>query len=150
MGRPISARTERRSAYLLCVLWLLAAVAGCAYLAPRRLAQGPALADGRIVFRFYAPTARRVQLAGDWPENNWARGDGSAGEADIGLMEDGDGDGVWEIRVSLPPGRYRYLFWVDENTWHTDPGNPEEVEGGPARVCSQIVIHRKNNRLEIR
>ena len=123
---------------------------GCAYLLPRQVAEGPVVADGDILFRFYAPNARRVQLAGDWPQNNWARGDGDVGEANIGLMDDKDGDGVWEIRIDLEPGRYRYLFLVDENTWHTDPGNPEEIEGGPAQLCSQIVIHTRNGRLEIR
>ena len=74
---------------------LASVVAGCGYLAPRRLSYGPAVKDGGVLFRFYAPAARRVQLAGNWPENNWGRGDGSAGEANIGLMEDKDGDGVW-------------------------------------------------------
>ena len=125
-------------------------LAGCGYLLPRQTASGPALVDNEVLFRFWAPNARRVQLGGDWPQNNWTRGDGSAGEANIGLMEDKDGDGVWEIRVDLPPGRYHYLFLVDENTWHTDPGNPEEVRGGPAELCSRVVLHTKNDRLEIR
>jgi 1,4-alpha-glucan branching enzyme len=124
--------------------------AGCSYLAPRNIAKGPALDGDEVMFRFYAPTARRVQIGGDWPGNNWARGDGSVGEANVGLMDDKDGDGVWEIRIALRPGRYRYLFLVDENTWHTDPGNVEEVSGGPAQVCSQIVVHMSRDRLEIR
>lgn len=124
--------------------------AGCMYLAPRRITEGPTPDGDHVMFRFYAPTARRVQIAGDWPGNNWARGDGSVGEANVGLMDDKNADGVWEIRVALPAGRYRYLFLVDENTWHTDPGNPEEIPGGPAQVCSQIVLHMSNHRLEIR
>jgi hypothetical protein len=123
---------------------------GCAHLAPRKLAPGPAVAEGKIEFRFYAPSARRVQLAGDWPENNWGRGDGSAGEANIGLMDDRNGDGIWEITVALGPGRYRYLFWVDETRWCTDPGRPEEVSGGPAGFCSQIVLFSNGGRMEIR
>jgi 1,4-alpha-glucan branching enzyme len=120
----------------------------CGALAPRRSIGGPAAVEGEILFRYFDPTARRVQLAGDWPENNWARGDGSAGEADIGLMQ--SKDGVWEIRVALPPGRYQYLFWVDELTWHTDPWNPEEVEGGPAGLCSQLIVYRQATQLEVR
>ena len=122
----------------------------CGYLAPRTQNPGPTAGEEGIVFRFYAPSARRVQLAGDWPENNWARGDGSVGEANIGLMDDDNGDGVWEISVVLPPGRYKYLFWVDENTWHLDPGNPEEVPGGPAGTCSQVVLYSIDGRMEIR
>jgi hypothetical protein len=125
-------------------------VAGCGYLAPRNLSPGPAVEADGIRFRFFAPAARRVQLAGDWPENNWARGDGGVGEANVGLMLDADGDGIWEITVPLPPGRYKYLFWVDENTWHLDPGNPEEVPGGPAGTCSLVVLYGTLGNLEIR
>jgi hypothetical protein len=129
---------------------LIVGGSGCSYFAPRKNAGGPAAGEEGIIFRFYAPAAGRVQLAGDWPENNWARGDGSVGEADIGLMEDENGDGVWEITVPLPPGRYRYLFWVDENTWHLDPGNPEEVTGGPRKKCSQIILISRNGKTELR
>ena len=134
------------------VLWtlILLTVSGCGYLLPRQIAQGPTLADGEVLFRYYAPNARRVQLAGDWTENTWARGVGSVGEANIGLMEDDTHDGDWEIRVALPAGRYRYLFLVDENTWHMDPGNVEEVQGGPVELCSQVVLHIEGGRLEIR
>ncbi len=137
-----------RFALALAVLCSIAVA--CSYFAPRKIAGGPAIVENGIQFRFYAPAANRVQLAGDWPENNWARGDGSVGEADIGLMEDGDADGLWEIVVPLPPGRYRYLFWVDENTWRLDPGNPEEVRGGPVNKCSQIIVVSRNNALELR
>jgi 1,4-alpha-glucan branching enzyme len=122
----------------------------CSYLAPRERAAGPSVVDGGILFRYYAPTASRVQLAGDWPENNWARGDGSAGEADIGLMSDADGDGVWEITVALGPGRYQYIFWVNEATWRLDPGNPEEATGGPAGTASLLTVFMRNGRLESR
>lgn len=123
---------------------------GCAHLAPRRPGSGPAVKKNKVVFRYYAPSARRVQLAGDWPENNWGRGDGRRGEANVGLMADADGDGVWEIEVELAPGRYKYLFWVDETTWFVDPGNAEEVEGGPARICSLLVVYRHNGKAGIR
>jgi hypothetical protein len=132
------------------VMLLMPEITGCSYFAARNNAGGPVVSEESTTFRFFAPVARRVQLAGDWPENNWARGDGSAGEADIGLMEDGNADGLWEITVPLPPGRYRYLFWVDENTWHLDPGNPEEVAGGPADRCSQIVLVQRKGKLEMR
>ncbi len=136
-----------------CLLTAVSAVlwfAGCSHLQSSRVSPGPALVDGDVFFRYFAPTARRVQLAGDWPENNWARGDGSVGEANIGLMDDKEGDGIWEIRVALLPGRYRYLFLVDENTWHLDPGNPEQVPGGPGGTSSQIILYRSHDRLEIR
>ena len=154
MPMNCTTRLPRIAALLAAMLALPAVLGfstgGCAYLAPRKLASGPAAVEGRIVFRFYAPTARRVQLAGDWPENNWGRGDGSVGEANVGLMEDKNGDGIWEIAVALGPGRYKYLFWVDETRWYADPGRPEEVSGGPAGKCSQLVLFSNDGKLEIR
>ena len=44
---------------------------GCGYLLPRQVAEGPTLVDNVVLFRYYAPNARRVQLGGDWPSNNW-------------------------------------------------------------------------------
>jgi hypothetical protein len=135
-------------AALALVLAAALVAGGCAYLAPRDRATGPVVTDGGVKFRLYAPTATRVQLAGDWPENNWARGDGSVGEADIGLME--YHDGVWEIVVALAPGRYQYVFWVDENTWRLDPGNPEVVTGGPGGSASLVTVFMRNGKLEVR
>lgn len=137
-----------RLRFLYAPLLLAVGVAGCVQFANRRVAAGPGVRDGKVLFRFYEPTARRVQLAGNWPGNNWARGDGAAGEANVGLME--DKDGVWEIAVDLPAGRYKYVFWVDETLWRTDPGNPEEVAGGPAGTCSLIVLFRQDNEMKIR
>jgi 1,4-alpha-glucan branching enzyme len=128
----------------------LAAVCACAHLAPRSRAGGPEMTTDGVRFSYFAPSAHRVQLAGDWPENNWARGDGAAGEADIGLMSDDDNDGLWEIVVPLGPGRYRYLFWVDEADWRLDPGNPAEAEAGPARRASELVVFERSGSLEVR
>lgn len=140
----------RRSWLLAACVAAVAVCASCTYLAPRARVPGPEMTTDGVRFRLYAPSASRVQLAGDWPENNWARGDGSAGEADIGLMTDSDRDGVWEITVALPAGRYRYLFWVDENLWRLDPGNPEEVSGGPAGQASLVTVVERGGALEIR
>ena len=134
----------------LVALIALELLAGCASLAPRSRAPGPMMTEGGVRFRFFAPSAHRVQLAGSWPENNWARGDGPAGEADIGLMQDDDNDGTWEIVVPLEPGRYQYLFWLDEATWKLDPGNPAEVDGGPARRASEVVVVQRGGSMEVR
>jgi 1,4-alpha-glucan branching enzyme len=131
-------------------LLLVALCCGCASLAPRSRAAGPAVDGNGIRFRFFAPTAHRVQLAGSWSDNNWARGDGPVGEADIGLMKDDDADGMWEIVVPLAAGRYEYLFWIDEATWSLDPGNPEQVDGGPQGRASEVLVTVRDGRLEVR
>jgi hypothetical protein len=140
-------KREMRVVYVAALV--LAAHAGCSYIAPRNRAAGPSVHADGIKFQYYAPAAVRVQLAGNWPGNNWARGDGSAGEADIGLMTAGK-DGMWEIVVALDTGRYTYLFWVDETTWHLDPANPEEVAGGPVGVASQLLVFKRGGKREIR
>jgi 1,4-alpha-glucan branching enzyme len=124
-------------------------VPGCSKIASRGVAPGPDMTDDGVRFRYYAPGASRVQLAGNWPENNWARGDGSVGEADIGLMAVDD-NGMWEITVPLGPGRYYYVFWVDDNRWRTDPGNPEETEFGPFGRSSLLLVFLQGGKLEIR
>lgn len=129
---------------------LVACASGCASLAPRSRASGPLMTAEGVRFRFFAPSAHRVQLAGSWPGNNWARGDGAVGEADIGLMQDDDNDGVWEIVVPLGAGRYQYVFWLDEAAWKLDPGNPAEVEAGPARRASELLVFERGGALEVR
>lgn len=140
-----------RFAALALVLALpIVLCSACASFAPRSRLAGPSVVAEGVRFRFFAPDAHRVQLAGSWPENNWARGDGPAGEADVGLMNDDDGDGMWEIVVLLSPGRYQYLFWLDEAAWRLDPGNPAEVSGGPAERASEILVVDRGGELEVR
>jgi 1,4-alpha-glucan branching enzyme len=146
---------ERFDMRTFSMLWFGVAAAaviaaGCASLAPRTRAVLPSAEASGVRFRYFAPSAHRVQLAGSWPENNWARGDGPVGEADIGLMSDDDGDGMWEVVVALPAGRHQYLFWIDEAQWSLDPGNPEEVNAGPQGRASEIVLVSRDGRLEVR
>src|SRR5947207_13514128 len=99
----MSGRSVAHSRGLIALVLLLS---GCASLAPRSRVPGPAMTGDGVRFRFFAPSAHRVQLAGSWPENNWARGDGPSGEAEIGLMQDEDKDGVGEIGVPVDPRRF--------------------------------------------
>jgi hypothetical protein len=145
--RVVSSRTAGLSVVAVAAV---AVCAGCASLAPRARIAGPEVDGNGVRFVYFAPTAHRVQLAGSWPENNWARGDGSVGEANIGLMADDDGDGLWEITVLLPAGRHQYLFWVDEATWGLDPGNPVQVAAGPAGRASELVLVARGTEMEIR
>jgi 1,4-alpha-glucan branching enzyme len=139
-----------RKRWYALVIVVAACACGCASLAPRSRAPGPVAGDDGVRFVYFSPAAHRVQLAGSWPENNWAQGDGPSGEADVGLMADDDGDGLWEIVVALPAGRHQYLFRVDEATWELDPGNPRQVAAGPAGRASEVVLARRGDRLELR
>ncbi len=62
------------------------------------------------VFKFYAPHARKVYLAGTF--NNWDI-------ASLGAKK--DSKGTWSIKLNLKPGRYEYKFVVD-GSWINDPG----------------------------
>ncbi|MBN1898564.1 MAG: glycogen-binding domain-containing protein [Spirochaetes bacterium] len=74
----------------------------------------PQKVEGGILFQYYAPSARRVTLAGEF--NNWEYG---ASEKAI-IMKKNE-EGVWSIVVPLKPGRYKYKFVVDDSDWRADP-----------------------------
>ncbi len=104
---------------------------GCSTLTfvKRRLPPPTITADG-VIFRFNAPSAKMVQLAGNWPENNWLAGQAQSGSFNVGLMKDEDGDGIWTRTEKLPPGRYQYKFVIDQTNWKEDPNNPNRTNDG--------------------
>ena len=120
----------RRLVFLLLALGLLAG--GCSSLnfVKRRLpppTQGP---EG-VTFRFFSPSARMVQLAGDWPENDWLRGQAQTGSFNVGMMEESPaGSGLWVRTEKLQPGRKQYKFLVDRINWKEDPLNPQWTDDG--------------------
>lgn len=95
----------------------------------RRLPPPTQTAEG-VTFRFFAPSARVVQLAGNWPENNWIQGQAQSGSFLIGEMKDAEGNGIWVRTEKLPPGRYQYKFVIDRGTWKEDPNNPNRTDDG--------------------
>jgi 1,4-alpha-glucan branching enzyme len=119
-----------RRALVLVVLAAIA-VTGCSSMnfIRRRLPPPTATADG-VVFRFYAPSAQLVQLAGNWPENNWLAGQAQTQGYNVGEMKDPEGDGIWERVERLPPGRYQYKFVIDRVNWKDDPNNPQKTNDG--------------------
>jgi glycosidase len=54
-------------------------------------------------------------------------------------MEDSDGNGVYEIRIPLDPGRYEYKFFVDGKEL-IDPKNPVKVPNGLGDFNSIVII----------
>lgn len=61
------------------------------------------------LFVMPAPGAKSVAVVGDF--NGWTPTP----------LSDPDGDGIWTVRISLPPGRYEYAFVVDGRWWGRDP-----------------------------
>jgi 1,4-alpha-glucan branching enzyme len=93
-----------------------------------------------VVFSVKVPSARTVQIAADWPGNNWARGDAEEGEVLVGLMEQTGEPGVWQITVRLSSGRYRYRFLINEVEWLLDPENPRIVDDGRGGKANLLIV----------
>ena len=75
--------------------------------------------NGAIVFVTLYPRAESVQIAGDF--NNWQPSETA--------MEKVGSSGVWQTKLNLPAGRYRYRLVVD-GQWQQDPYN-ENTELNP-------------------
>ncbi len=74
-----------------------------------------------VRFEFQAPEARTVAVVGDW--NGW--------DPETHVMVDPEGDGTWEIEITVEPDRdYRYQFLVDGEEWVPDPTAPITVSDG--------------------
>ena len=62
----------------------------------------------QVVFSFYAPQAKKVELAGTF--NDWSPSDNPLNR---------DKRGKWTIKLKLASGCYEYRFLVDD-TWQND------------------------------
>jgi len=80
-----------------------------------------------IVFVTLYPRAETVQIAGDF--NNWQ-------PANTQMQKVGT-SGVWQTKLKLPAGRYRYRLVVD-GQWQQDPYN-EQTELNPFGEFNSIV-----------
>jgi chromosome partitioning protein len=68
--------------------------------------------DDAVVFVTLYPRAQNVQIAGDF--NNW--------QPEQTPMKKVSDSGIWQTRMELPTGRYRYRLVVD-GQWQQDPYN---------------------------
>ena len=80
-----------------------------------------------VVFVTLYPRATGVQLAGDF--NNW--------QPDSTPMERVGDSGVWQTKIKLPHGTYRYRLVVD-GQWQQDPYN-ERTELNPFGELNSVV-----------
>jgi alpha-amylase/alpha-mannosidase (GH57 family) len=93
---------------------------------------------GGVIFRFYAPEAKSVNLAGTF--NNWAPNALPMRRRD---------KGIWEAVIKLPPGIYQYKFVIDGTKWREDPKNPAKVDDGYGGFNS-IFILKENGEIEMK
>ncbi|HSV27785.1 MAG TPA: isoamylase early set domain-containing protein, partial [Sedimentisphaerales bacterium] len=80
-----------------------------------------------VLFSTLYPRAQAVQLAGDF--NGWK-------PEDAPLARVGE-NGVWQIKLPLGKGRYRYRLVVD-GQWQQDPYN-SNTEMNPYGECNSVV-----------
>jgi hypothetical protein len=106
--------------------------------APGRL-HSPEIDAGQVTFRFRDTAAQVVQVAGSWETNFRLRGRDWSSDTRVGIMQRGD-DGTWELKLSLGPGRYEYLFLVDGRFWELDPANPQRGTDAQGASVSLLVV----------
>jgi len=80
-----------------------------------------------VVFVTLYPRAKGVQIAGDF--NNWQ-------PAETPMQKVGD-SGVWQLKLNLPTGKYRYRLVVD-GQWQQDPYN-ELTESNPFGDLNSVI-----------
>ena len=82
----------------------------------------------RVAFKYYAPAAETVCLAGDF--NLW--------DPEARLLKK-DGKGWWKTTVTLERDTYEYRFVVD-GEWHSDPRTSEERDNGLGSKNSVLCV----------
>ncbi|MBN1816011.1 MAG: AAA family ATPase [Sedimentisphaerales bacterium] len=83
--------------------------------------------DNAVTFVTLYPRAQTVQVAGDF--NNW--------QPQMGQLQKISENGIWQIKLPMASGRYRYRLVVD-GVWQQDPYN-EVTEMNPYGDFNSIV-----------
>lgn len=81
-----------------------------------------------VVFRFVDHRAKKVCLGGSF--NEWSP------QAHCMKQE----KGVWTVSLSLLPGRYPYLFLIDDQDWELDPGATLSEDTGFGSKNSVLIV----------
>ncbi len=123
--------TIKTAALTVLITSLVIPSAGCLFTRIiRDRLPAPKPVEGGILFQYEAPSARYVNLAGNF--NTWCGTEGTGRfDPTIDPMTDEDGDGIWTIVKDLKPGRYQYKYVIDHGIrWELDPSNPDTGEEG--------------------
>ncbi len=99
-------------------------------------ARFPALEEQEVVLTFYAPEARRVEVAGSF--NGWRP---SANP----LQHSGTGE--WSLRLMLKSGQYEYRF-VADGVWADDPQATQRV-ANPYGGLNSVLTVRLDDRTDL-
>lgn len=104
-------------------------LAGSLALVTSLLVLGGEADDGSTTFALVVPASSGVSLVGDFTE--W--------ETDRIRLKPAGGD-RWEVRLKLPPGRYRFAYVTDEGDWHADASAPPALDdfGDPTSVVTVL------------
>lgn len=90
---------------------------------------GPRQTEQGVIFTYYDPVARDVQLAGDFSDWKPVRSL---------TIQDGK-ERIWKCVVSLDPGNYQYKYIVD-GEWRVDPNNDEVVKDDKGVSNSSLLV----------
>ena len=128
--------------YNIRIIFFILVINSCTFnFIKKRLSPPHKVADG-ILFQYDSPSARQVNLAGNFPDNEWLKYG-----MKIDMMNDeginGDkvaGDGIWSIVKPLSTGRYEYKFVIDRNSWIEDPNALETNDDGYGGKNSILIV----------
>lgn len=97
----------------------------------------PSICSAEVQFslRIGDSKAHTVAIAGDF--NGWS--------PQANLLEDLDGDGIWTATLDLKPGRYEYMFVLDEEKWLPDPNALRYVKDGFGNKNAILEINNCNS-----
>jgi 1,4-alpha-glucan branching enzyme len=86
--------------------------------------------DGKVsvLFTYIATDARRVCISGNF--NHWSK-------TSHCLTKNGE---TWFVEIRLSPGKYSYLFVIDDNRWQVDPEAPLREENGFGTENSVLIV----------
>jgi hypothetical protein len=128
--RRHSIRLTPLSALAAAAAIVLMTLVGRAWLAPVVPFSSVSPVSPVVQFVVVIPSAHAVSLVGDF--NDW--------DEAATPMTPRDTDGIWSVTVPLAPGRYRYSFLVDGETWVADPAAPRVLEDDYGRPNSVVTV----------
>jgi 1,4-alpha-glucan branching enzyme len=123
------------------VLVVLASLsAGCGITrAIRPRVKSPLETEDGVLFRYYAPSAIRMNCAGDF--NQWCdTANGRPIDVQMEPMTLDKQTGIWSIVIPLAPGTYQYKFIIDGGIWQHDTNNLNTAPDGYGGLNSILTV----------